>query len=54
VKAAEESGVGIIPSLFWLPAAVPDLVGEPLDQWANPESKTRAYMRDYVRDIVAR
>jgi hypothetical protein len=54
VKAAEECGIGIIPSLFWQPAAVPDLVGEPLDQWANPDSKTRAYMRDYVRDVVAR
>jgi hypothetical protein len=33
---------------------VPDLVGEPMDQWANPQSKTQAWMRDYVREVVTR
>jgi len=54
VEAAGKQGVGLIPSLFWYAACVPDLVGEPLDQWANPASKTRAWMRDYVREVVTR
>jgi len=54
VKAAEESGVGLIPSFFWHAGAVPDLVGEPLDQWGNPRSKTHKFMRQYTREIVTR
>lgn len=54
VAAAERHGVGIIPSLFWTTSTVPDLVGEPVGQWGNPASKTHAYMRDYVRDVVGR
>jgi hypothetical protein len=54
VRSAERHGVGLIPSLFWLVSCVPDLVGEPLDQWANPQSKTVAWMRQYVRAVVTR
>jgi len=54
VRAAEEHGIGLIPSLFWHSATVPDLVGEPRDQWGNPESKTHAFMRRYVREVVTR
>ncbi len=54
VQAAEETGVGLIPSLFWNVPTVPDLVGEPVNQWGNPKSKTHAFMRDYVRKVVTR
>jgi len=54
VKSAETHGVGLIPSLFWYYACVPDLVGEPMDQWANPQSKTHGWMREYVREVVTR
>jgi hypothetical protein len=54
VRAAEEQGIGLIPSLFWWTACVPDLVGEPVNQWGNPESKTHAFMRTYVREVVTR
>lgn len=54
VKSAEKHGVGLVPSLFWYFSCVPDLVGEPMDQWANPQSKTQAWMREYVREIVTR
>jgi hypothetical protein len=54
VKAAEETGVGLIPSLFWWTAGVPDLVGEPLSKWGDPESKTQAFMRTYVQQVVSR
>lgn len=54
VKAAEESGVGLIPSLFWWVAGVPDVVGEPLNRWADPASKTQAFMRTYIQQVVSR
>lgn len=54
VKSAEKHGIGLVPSLFWLYSCVPDLVGEPMDQWGNPHSKTHAWMREYVREIVTR
>ena len=54
VHSAEKHGIGLIPSLFWYYACVPDLVGEPMDQWANPNSKTHAWMRQYVREVVTR
>ncbi|MCX7007810.1 MAG: cellulase family glycosylhydrolase, partial [Kiritimatiellaeota bacterium] len=54
VKSAEKHGVGLIPSLFWHTSCVPDLVGEPVGEWANPQSKTCAWMREYVREVVTR
>jgi hypothetical protein len=54
VASAERHGLGLVPSLFWSAACVPDLVGEPLDQWGNPRSKTHAWMREYVREVVTR
>lgn len=54
VRSAEKHGVGLIPSLFWHCPCVPDLVGEPVDQWANPQSKTRAWMARYVGEVVTR
>ncbi len=54
VKSAERNHVGLIPSLFWLLSTVPDLVGEPCDQWGNPKSRTQAFMREYVREVVTR
>jgi hypothetical protein len=54
VQAAEESNVGLIADLFWSNSAVPDLVGEPRDQWGNSQSKTRQFMRRYIREVVSR
>jgi len=54
IRAAEKHGVGLVPSLFWHMATVPDLVGEPCDQWGNPASQTHAFMRTYVREVVTR
>jgi hypothetical protein len=54
VQAAEESNVGLIADLFWSNTAVPDLVGEPRDQWGNSQSKTRQFMRTYTREVVSR
>ncbi|HOD48864.1 MAG TPA: cellulase family glycosylhydrolase [Candidatus Hydrogenedentes bacterium] len=54
VRTAEEAGVGLIPSMFWFDACVPDIVGEPRSAWGDPESKTIAFMRQYVADVVPR
>jgi len=54
VRAAEETGIGLIPSLFWYPASVSDVVGEPRNRWGDTASKTHQFMRDYVREIVTR
>lgn len=54
VDSARKHGIGLVPSLFWLFSCVPDLVGEPMDQWANPQSRTQAWMREYVRQVVTR
>ena len=54
VKTAQRNNVGLIPSLFLNTANVPDLMKEPLDAWGNPDSKTRAFMRTYTREVVTR
>jgi Cellulase (glycosyl hydrolase family 5) len=54
VQAAEKSNVGLIADLFWSNSAVSDLVGEPRDQWGNSQSKTRQFMRTYIREVVSR
>ena len=54
VASAEKHHVGLILSLFWWDAAVPDLVHEPRSAWGDPDSKTIAFMRDYTRTIATR
>ena len=51
---AERHDVALVPTLFWNKSAVPDLVGEPLDAWGDPGSRTRAFARQYARDVVGR
>ena len=54
VTAAEENGLGLIPSLFWNWSTVPDLAHEPIAAWGNPKSRTNKFMRDYTREVVLR
>lgn len=54
VKSAERHRIGLIPSLFWNLSTVPDLMGEPCDQWGNASSKTHEFMRNYTREVVTR
>jgi len=54
VRAAEKHNVGLIPSLFWHASTFPDLVGEPMDQLGNPESRTSALIRQYTEEVVTR
>jgi len=54
VQSAEKHNVGLIMSLFWNSATVPDLVGESRNQWGNANSKTIGFMRTYIGDLVQR
>jgi len=54
VKTCEENKIGIIADLFWTKFSVSDVVGESVNQIGNPASKTMAYARKYVRDVVSR
>ena len=54
VAAAEELDLGLIPSLFWNYSALPDLCGEPVSAWGEPDSATRALMAQYAGETIAR
>ena len=54
VQQAQRDRIGLIPDFFWRSSTVPDLVGEPRDQWGNPHSKTIRFMRNYVAQFVLR
>jgi hypothetical protein len=54
VADAEANGLGLIPSLFWFYATVPDLMGEPLQSWGDPASQTHVFMRQYTLEVVER
>jgi hypothetical protein len=54
VAEARKRDIGLIPSLFWYDACISDVVGEPRNQWGNPRSKTIAFMRQYVNEVVGR
>lgn len=54
VKTAAKYRVGLVVSLNWTYFSIPDLMGEHVNQWGNPNSKTIAFMRTYTADIVSR
>lgn len=54
VRSAESNHLGLIPSLFWNLATLPDLVGEPIEAWGKPSSRTVEFMREYTRLVVSR
>lgn len=54
VRSAETRKIGLIPSLFWFSSTVPDLVGEPVSQWGNTNSRCHSFMLNYTREVVLR
>lgn len=54
VAAAEQAGIGLIPSLFWTYFTMPDIVGEPVSRIGDPASSTLALMRRYIEEVVTR
>lgn len=54
VRTAEESRIGIVANLGWNFPTIPDLVGESVSAWGKKDSKTNAFFRKYVADVVTR
>lgn len=54
VRCAEENHIGLIPSLFWNIPTFPDLVGEPMQELGNTNSRSIALIRDYTAEVVRR
>lgn len=53
-EAAADAGLGLVPTIVWAPAYLSDALGEPVSAWEAPQSRTRAFMRDYTRTIIER
>jgi hypothetical protein len=54
VRTAEQRGIGLIPSFFFAYWQVPDIVGEPMQAWSDPNSETLAFMRRFTEEVVTR
>ncbi len=54
VHTAEQTGMGLVPTLFWNISTMPDLAGEPVSAWGNPHSRTHKLMRTYTQEVVRR
>lgn len=54
IAAAEQNGVGLIPSLFWRWNTVAEISGEPYSAWGDVGSRTHALMRRYTEEFVLR
>ncbi len=60
IAAAEDVGMGLIPSFFWRARTVPELVSEiygmpeELSDWTKPQSNTRKFVRETTQEIVER
>lgn len=54
VETAQAAGVGLVPSLFWRTETYGDLFDEYNDAWADPNSKTRQFMKTYTAEMVTR
>ncbi|RTL33113.1 MAG: hypothetical protein EKK47_02935 [Burkholderiales bacterium] len=54
MEEATKRKVGLIPSLFWYPAAVNYWKGERLAAWGDPKSATMQFMREHTAWIVSR
>lgn len=54
VAAAEQYGIGLIPSLFWYHVTITDLAKEPRSKLLDRESASNNLIRTYTRDVVER
>ena len=52
VDYAEEKQIGLVCSLLWFNAAIPDHVGEKRASIGDPDSETVKYTKKYVAEIV--
>ena len=54
VADAEAHHIGLIPSVFFNFATVPDVMGEPVSAWADRDSKTAKFARTFSQKLAAR
>jgi hypothetical protein len=54
IDACEKANVGIVPTLFWEGTDLPWRFGEFRTSWSDPDSRTRAWQREYVAKFVTR
>jgi len=54
IRSAELAHIGLIPSFFWHLPTIPDLVGEPMRELGNTNSRSIALIRNYTKEVVSR
>jgi len=54
IYTCEKAHVGVVPTLFWAVWNLPYQFGEFRTAWVDPESQTRLFMQQYVREFVTR
>ncbi len=54
LAAAEARNIGVVASVFWNYAAIPDLMGEPMTAWGRHDSKTGALAKKMTDELVER
>lgn len=51
---AEQTGIKLVPSLFWNPPTLPFHLGETMQSWLNPDSSTARHAQAYVETFRKR
>lgn len=52
--AAEKNRIKLVPSLFWNPPTLPFHMGETVQAWADPQSKTSRFAHTYIETFAKR
>lgn len=53
-SAAQESGINLVASIFWNPPTLPFHLGETMQDWIDPNSRTSRYAKNYCDAFVTR
>ena len=54
VAEAEKYQLGLIPSLIWYYASIPDLMGEHIADLEDSNSRSAKFIKEYVKEVVTR
>jgi len=54
VADAASYNICLVPSVFWNWSTPPDVEGEPVSAWANPNSKTSLFAASFVKQLASR
>lgn len=53
-SAAEQSGIRLVPCVFWYPPSLAFRKSENLEAWGNPKSRTRIFASSFTDEVVRR